>query len=113
MNDDLTEQLLIEPNIDAIRPKIPAAPDFSKQIGRPEKRHIDDDQLYIIDLPDNPIPFDPSQPRVKGIPDLSKQQDRFDNRKEMAKDMDFEQEEVIIENVDMPKKIKGFVQLDR
>lgn len=31
---DEKEELILEPNIDTIRPKVPSAPDFSKQTGR-------------------------------------------------------------------------------
>jgi len=43
-----------------IRPKVPAAPDFSKQTGRSEGIDIDDDEVFIIGMPENPIPNDPS-----------------------------------------------------
>ncbi len=65
--NDLHEELILEPNIDTIRPKIPSAPDFSKQIGRIEPYKLDDEEIFIVDVPENPIPNDPSQPRVKGI----------------------------------------------
>lgn len=78
--DEDREELIIEPNHDVIKPKVPGAPDFSKQVGRQERVDLNDDEVYIVDLPENPIPFDPSQPRVRGVPDFAKQPERFDGK---------------------------------
>ena len=58
--------------------------DFDKQIGREEKKHIDDDEYYVNNLDfQNPRPYDPSEKRVIGH-DFGKKEDRFktDFRKE-------------------------------
>ena len=86
--DDFQDELIIEPNIDVIRPKQPSAPDFSKQTGRADPQKLPDDDVYIIDLPLNPIPNDPSIPRVVGQHQFTLGKDRFDNDKEMAKEFD-------------------------
>lgn len=52
--------MILEPNIDTVRPKAPAASDFSKQIGRTEPYKLDDEEVFIVDFPENPIPNDPS-----------------------------------------------------
>ena len=75
---------------------------------------LDEDDIYIIDLPENPIPNNPSLPRVKTNVNYALTKDRFKNDNEMAKEMGFEQDEIFIENPDLPqKKIKGFVEMDK
>ena len=55
-------ELVIEPNIDVIRKRVPFLANFEKQKGREETKHVDDDDVYV----DNneyadPYPNDPSQ----------------------------------------------------
>ena len=58
------EELILEPRIEAIRTKVPFFADFSKQLGREEQKHLDDDEHYLPpDLSTEPIPNDPSRPR--------------------------------------------------
>lgn len=64
-------------------------------------------------MPVDPIPNDPSRPRIKGVPDFALQPERFDNKQEQARENDFEQEELIIDQADMPRRIKGFVDMER
>ena len=111
--DEFQDELIIEPNINVIRPKKPSAPDFSKQLGREDPLKLPDDEIYILDLPDNPIPNDPSMPRVKGIVNFGLGKDRFDNEKEMARALDLEQDELFIESADLPRRIKGFVDMQK
>lgn len=40
---------------------------------------LDDDDIYIVDLPKNPIPNDPSRPRIKGHVNYGIAKDRFEN----------------------------------
>jgi len=69
--------------------------------------------VYIVDGPTNPIPNDPSKPRVKGIVKFSLQQDRFDTKDDMMIENDFLGEELIIDRVKLPKTVKGFVDMKR
>lgn len=71
--------LVLEPDINVIRPRIPGGPDFDKYTGREDpKRHIDDDEVHLVDLEGiDPIPNDPSQPRVQGHVDMGKKEERF------------------------------------
>lgn len=87
--DELHEELILEPNIDTIKPKVPAAPEFSKQLGRTEPYKLDDNEIFIVDFLENPIPNDPSLPRVKGVLNFALQQDRFDRKEEHARENDF------------------------
>ena len=103
----------MDPQIDAIKPKQPSAPDFSKQKGREQEKKLDDDEVYVLDLPEDPIPNDPGQPRVKGAHNFAIGKDRFNNDKEMAREMGYEDDEVYIENTDAPKRIKGFVDMGK
>ena len=62
---------------------------FDKQIGREEPKTIDDDEVYIVDMPEDPIPNDPSAPRVL-TQNFGLAPDRFDHEKEKMKDeLDF------------------------
>lgn len=58
------DELILDVNIDAIRPRIPGAPDFDKYTGREEKKTLDDDDVFIVNLDNDPIPNDPSLPKV-------------------------------------------------
>lgn len=58
------EELILEPLFDLVRKKTVNVIGFDKQLGRPENRHIDDDEIYApLDVNDDPIPYDPSVPR--------------------------------------------------
>jgi len=55
--------LVLEPMLDLIKKKPINLVDFSKQLGRPETKHYDDDDVYIDGEKDKPpIPNDPSVP---------------------------------------------------
>lgn len=74
--NDIGEELILEVNLDAVRKKVPNAPDFSKYTGREEAKRLDDDEVYVVNLDDDPIPNDPGQPRVKAY-DFGMAKDRF------------------------------------
>ena len=51
--------MILEPNIDVIRKRKVNFVDFDKQIGREEKKHLDDDEYYVNNLEYKEI-IDPS-----------------------------------------------------
>ena len=53
---------------------------FDKQMGREEPKRLDDDEVYIMDLDENPIPNDPSVPKVVAH-DFGLGGERFDHEK--------------------------------
>jgi hypothetical protein len=105
--------LVLDPRLDVIRPRVPGAPDFDKYVGREDPhRHIDDDEDMQVDLEGvDPIPNDPSMPRVKGHVDMSKNEDRFRHNH----DLDYmeEQEQLVVEPVQLERKVKGFVDMGK
>jgi len=77
-DEALDDELILEPNIDVIRPRRPGAPDFDKQIGREEKKTLDDDEVFVVDFDGvAPVPNDPSAPRIRGFHEFGKAEDRF------------------------------------
>jgi hypothetical protein len=105
--------LVLDPRLDVIRPRVPGAPDFNKYTGREDpKRHIDEGEDMIVDFEGiDPIPNDPSQPRVRGHVDMGKADYRFkDNH-----DLDYmeEQEHLVIEPKLPDRKVKGFVDMGK
>ncbi len=56
--------MILEPLLDLVRKKQPFFADFAKQLGREEKKTLDDDEYYIpIDPNSEPVPNDPGKPR--------------------------------------------------
>ena len=53
---------------------------FDKQLDREKPKRLDDDEHYIIDLDENPIPNDPSVPKVIAH-NFGLAGDRFDHEK--------------------------------
>jgi hypothetical protein len=107
------DELIIEPNVDYIKPRGPSAPDFSKQVGREEKRDIDEDEVFVYDIEGtDPIPNDPSKPRVLGLVDFGRAADRFNDPKDHG--LDYLEEEMLDLDPQIPeRKVKGFVQMDK
>jgi hypothetical protein len=54
--------------------------------------------VFVLNLPENAVPNDPSQPRVKGVLDFAKQGQRFDNREEFMKENDLIEDQLIIDH---------------
>lgn len=96
--------MLLEPNIDVIKKKKIFLADFEKQIGREEKKHVDDDEVYIRNFDfEDARPKDPSEPKVKGF-EIAKQADRF--KIDLKREFDIEQDELIIDANLPEKKVK-------
>ena len=59
------DELIIEPNFDAIKKRQPVFVDIGKQTGREELKTLDDNEVYVNNVIDNEaIPNDPSRPTV-------------------------------------------------
>eukprot|EP00347_Sterkiella_histriomuscorum_P001067 403373456 len=114
---NMHQELILEPNIDAIRKKKQFYVDFDKQIGRVdlEKKHIDDDEVFVHNLSFREIRAnDPADKKIV-VHDFGKQESRFkeDEKLQRLRDMDIQPDELIIEN-DLPaKRVKGNVQMDK
>ena len=97
--------------MEAIRPKKAGVPDFSKQVGREEEKHFDDGEIYVGDLPEEPIPNDPSTKRPITY-NFGKGPERFDiEEKKMAEDLDFGDGELVLNPALLERKIKGAVTM--
>lgn len=93
-SDHEAEEIVIMPKPDYVKKRQGAggAIAFDKQLGRPLDIDLDEDEPMIAVGISDPIPNDPSRPRVRGI-DLDKKPARF---KFEPKDDDAVNEEVII-----------------
>lgn len=87
---------------------------FDKQIGRDDPKKLnDDDEVFIRNLEENPIPNDPSAPKVIAH-NFGLAGDRFDHEKErLNKDLDFLEDEVFIDPKPVEKRLKGGVFMDK
>ena len=85
---------------------------FDKQLGREEPRTLDDDEVYVLDLPEDPIPKDPSAPKVIAH-DFGKGADRFNHDiAKLNEDLDLGEDEVFLDPQPLERKIKGHVKMD-
>jgi hypothetical protein len=66
---------LIDPNIDITRKKVPFLADFSKIQGREEKKHMDDEEVYVRNFEFEEMK-DPGERKVI-VHDFGKVEDRF------------------------------------
>jgi hypothetical protein len=103
------DELILEPNHDIIKPRGPSAPDFSKQVGREEKRDVDEDEVFVYDIGGtDPIPNDPSRPRVTGLVDFGKAADRFNHPEDLG--LDYLEEDMLDLDPKLPdRKVKGYI----
>lgn len=87
---------------------------FDKQIGRDDPKKLnDDDEVFIINLEENPIPHDPSVPKVIAH-NFGLGGDRFNHEKErLNKDLDFVEDEVYLDPQPLERKLKGGVFMDK
>ena len=70
---------------------------FEKQVGRQEPIDLDEDEVFVRDLPQDPIPKDPSQPKPIAH-DFGRGPDRFNHEKErLNEDLDFAEDEVVLD----------------
>ena len=112
-DDDYDEQLVLEPDIDVIRKRQPTAPDFAKQLGRESPKRLDDDEQYIVDFPDDPIPKDPMLPKVVAH-NFGLGKERFNIEEEkLADDFDFGEDKLDLDPQLPERRVKGFVDMDR
>lgn len=83
--------------------------DFDKQVGREEKKHVDDEEYYVHNLSFREIRAnDPADKKVV-VHDFGKQEERF--KVDMRRQMDMEPDELVIDNKLPDKKIKGNVNM--
>lgn len=104
---DEREELILEPNIEAIKSRVTGGVDFNKMLGRPEEKRLGDDDIMINgELLKDPIPNDPSRPNPTHIPDFSKQADRFPDTTERLADLNPPDQLLldIKQPFDLPKK---------
>lgn len=86
---------------------------FDKQIGRQEPIDLDDDEIFIHDLPEDPIPKDPSAPKAVAH-DFGRGGERFNHdRDRMNEDLDLGEDEVFLDPQPVERKIKGAVFMDK
>ena len=86
---------------------------FDKQVGRPEKYDLDDDDVFVHDYDNEPIPNDPGARKVIAH-NFGLGPDRFDHEKErLDEELDFAQDEVFLDPQLPERKVKGAVQMDR
>lgn len=109
-NEDINnhQELLIEPNPDVIKKRMVNFVVMDKQVGREEKKHLDDDEYYVNNEEYKEI-LDPSQKRIIAY-DFGKQEDRF--KVDRLKDLGIEQDELIIEDNLPARVVKGAVRMD-
>ncbi len=80
---------------------------MDKQVGREEKKHIDDDEYYINNMEYKEIQ-DPSAKRVI-VHDFGKQVPRYNE--DLREELGIAQDELIIEANPLPKQVKGAVAM--
>lgn len=76
--DEEAEELILAPDIDLIKKRIPIFVDMAKDRGREEQKiDLDKDEYYLPGDPDaNIAPFNPRKPRAI-VYDFGKGEDRF------------------------------------
>ena len=109
---NMHQELLLEPNIDAIRKRKQfLVVDFDKQIGREERKHIDDDEYYVNNLEFGEMRANDPADRKVVVHDFGKKEDRF--KIDMRRELGLEPDEIIIDNKLPEKKIKGYVNMEK
>lgn len=106
------DELIIDPNIDAVRKRQPVFVDIGKQIGREERKTLDDDEVFFNNVIQNePIPNDPSRPKVP-THDFGKDKPRFIDEKQKEK---YSVQEEIDLDVKYPgdKRVKNSVVMSK
>ena len=94
--------------MDAIRPRRnKGVPDFTKQTGREERVDLDDDEHFVGELTEEPIPNDPSQPKPIAF-DFGKGASRFDHENDdMARELGLEDDMLDLDPQLPERKVKG------
>lgn len=107
---DVNEELIIEPNLDAIRRKKPfLVTDFSKQIGRDDNKDINADEYYINVGTEEEKLENPGRKSLIGY-DFGKPKLRDPEKAELAGIEILQPDVLVIDPEILPKKIKGNVK---
>ena len=86
---------------------------FEKQIGREDKIDIDDDEIFVRDFDEDPIPRDPAAPKIIAH-NFGLGPERFNLEKEkLNDDLDLGQDENFLDPQPIERKVKGYVYMDR
>ena len=105
------QELIIEPNIDVIKKRKVFLVDFDKQVGREEKKHVDDEEVYVKNFDFEDIrPKDPSEPKVKGF-EFGKAEERF--KIDLKRELDIEEDMLVIEPNLPERVVKNVVRMDK
>ena len=105
--------MILEPDINVIKKRQPTAPDFDKQLGRESPKRLDDEEVYIREFVDDPIPNDPSVPKVVAH-NFGLGEKRFNLEEEkLADDFDFRDDKLDLDPQLPERRVKGFVDMDR
>ena len=103
---------MIEPNIDVIRKRPQMLVNFDKQVGREETKQLDDEEYVIRNFERFEEIKDPAQAKVIAH-DFGKGGERFKEH-ELGRKLDLEGEELIVEDIEGPKKhIKNTYIMDK
>mmetsp|Transcript_1685 Transcript_1685/g.2334 ORF Transcript_1685/g.2334 Transcript_1685/m.2334 type:complete len:405 (+) Transcript_1685:613-1827(+) len=114
---ELDEQDDREGDVLVLEPRRPdkhmAEIDFNKQVGREEPPDLDEDELFVREYEEDPIPKDPGMAKVIAH-NFGLGPERFDHEKEkLNEDLDFGQDEVFLDPQPPERKVKGAVLMDR
>ena len=105
------QELILEPNIDAVRKRQQFLVDMNRQVGREEKKHVDDEEVYVHNLSFREVrPKDPAEKKVAAH-DFGRREERF--KPDFRREYEFEPDEVILDQKLPEKKIKGAVEMGK